>query len=829
MVRLGHHSCALALLIGVGLAPSIHAEERFLSFLFGPGSPETARRGAHAAADAARRWFQTPGAVIEVRRAGSPDAQSVDPQMGPKELEQAFAEVAAQARDADPASFLTALDAAVQAAALRPGTRLLVAVLNSPPLSSEAERTLEHLVDICRAKGMHVIVLDIAEGARSVSNAAFENLAKRTGGLWLREAKALEPDVMMVAPTTKAEPAAQAAAEPAQPPSAAAPSAPAAGPRSQFEIPVYTRFIRTSGTGSVSSGVFARALGSADAKGSPVLVANASTGPLKGLLLVESPLSSLKFETDASAGTYLARARVTAMVRNSKGVAVWSGSKETNIRGPLRKLDTRQQGGLYFMRELSLLSGDSYTLEAKVEDLVAGSSGTTRTPLRTGAGAPGLMASDALAVRRFAGSADKFEADQVFSYEGEALAPVLHPVFNAGERINLRLFFVIYPDINGPQPDMNLELVREGHAVARVPIQFKTQVRGSEFASGASGPGAADATGGHTIGNTPIPTARAREFPYLASVSGAKLSPGNYEAVVTIRQGGSVITRTVAFKVAGNASAVAETAGGPRAASGGDFDPEGADVVLPEIAPATLDSSGLAMGAEEQKRLWEEAAKNVLGYSSHLPNFRCTQETRRFAAPMRTPDLLKETDSFKDELTYEGGKESYRRVELNGAKVETAPLDSKGVHSRGEFGSMLMGLFDPAIKVSYKWAGRAMAMGVLCQVFELEVVRATSNFTLDHNGRREPVGYTGRIFIDEDTGLVRRLTIVGVGLPKDFGLQSPTFSLEYGMVRIGSNDYLLPLRSILQLRLVRSFVRNETVFRGYRKFEASSEVKFEKK
>jgi hypothetical protein len=70
---------------------------------------------------------------------------------------------------------------------------------------------------------------------------------------------------------------------------------------------------------------------------------------------------------------------------------------------------------------------------------------------------------------------------------------------------------------------------------------------------------------------------------------------------------------------------------------------------------------------------------------------------------------------------------------------------------------------------------------------------------------------------------------VGVGLPKDFGLQSPTFSLEYGMVRIGSNDYLLPLRSILQLRLVRSFVRNETVFRGYRKFEASSEVKFEKK
>lgn len=800
-----------------------------MTFVFGPASPETAKRGAHAAAEAAHHWLQTPGAVIEVRRAGSPDAQNVDPRLDPKELEQAFAEVAAHAREADPAAFLTTLDAAVQAAALHSGTRLLVAVLNSPPWSSDGERTLTNLVDLCRAKGMRVVVLDIAEGARSVSNAALENLAKRTGGLWLREAKALEPNLMMVAPVAKDEPAAQAVVEPAPPRSAAAPSSPAAGAGRQFEIPVYTRFIRTSGSGSVSSGAFARALGAADARARPASAANITTGPMKGLLLVEAPLNALKFETDDRAGNYQARARVTATVRNSKGVAVWSGSKESSVHGPLRKMDTREKGGLYFMRELTLLPGDHYTLEAKVEDLIAGSSGTVRTPLRTGEGAPGLMASDALAVRRFTGSADKFEADQVLSYEGEALAPVLHPVFNAGERINLRLFFVIYPDINGPQPEMNLELLRDGHPIARVPIQFKNQVHGNELASGAAGPGGSDPTGGHGVSSTPIPTARAREFPYIATVSGTKLSAGNYDAVVTIRQGGSMITRTVPFKVAGNATAVAETGGGPRVAAGGDYDPEGPEVALPEIAPATLDSSGLAMGLEEQKRLWDEAAKNVHGYSSRLPNFRCTQETRRFSAPMKTPDQLKETDSFKDELTYEDGKESYRKLEINGAKVELAAIDTKGVHSRGEFGSMLMGLFDPAVHVSYKWAGRAMAMGVLCQVFQLEVQRATSNFTLDHNGRREPVGYTGRIYIDEDTGLVRRLTIQGVGLPKDFGLQSPTFLLEYGMVRIGSNDFLLPLRSVLQLQLVKNFVRNETVFRGYRKFEASSEVKFEKK
>jgi len=66
----------------------------------------------------------------------------------------------------------------------------------------------------------------------------------------------------------------------------------------------------------------------------------------------------------------------------------------------------------------------------------------------------------------------------------------------------------------------------------------------------------------------------------------------------------------------------------------------------------------------------------------------------------------------------------------------------------------------------------------------------------------------------------------GAGLDKDFGLRSPALSFDYGMVRIGTQDYLLPLRSVLQLRHTKAFVRNETVFRGYRKFEAESEIKF---
>ena len=47
------------------------------------------------------------------------------------------------------------------------------------------------------------------------------------------------------------------------------------------------------------------------------------------------------------------------------------------------------------------------------------------------------------------------------------------------------------------------------------------------------------------------------------------------------------------------------------------------------------------------------------------------------------------------------------------------------------------------------------------------------------------------------------------------------------MARIGDEDYLLPLRSVLQVRQGKQVVRNETRFREYRKFEASSQIKYQ--
>jgi nucleotide-binding universal stress UspA family protein len=812
------------LLLAVPFAPGLYAEDGLLTFVFGPSSQEAARQSAHAAAAAARHWVQTGGGVVEIRRAGNPDIKRIDKVPDAREMELTFIDTALAARDADPSSFLFTLDSAAQAAAMHSGARIVVAVLNSPPFSSDGERALEHLGEICQAHGVRVLVLDVGEGVKTVPNPALNALTAKTGGAWMRQAKSLETQVALAAPADEPAPV-QAAAKAAE----AAPSAPGAVLKS--EIPVRIRFIRTSGTGSTSESItdheadfgmtatLSNVNGVVGGGGGSMEVSywpNDPNAPLQGLVTVESPLNALKFDIDDNAGSYLARARITATVRNVKGAAIWTGRRDVTVHGPMQKLNERREGSMFFMRSVTLVGQGPFSMEAKVEDLVGNTMGFIQTPVKVGRNARSLVATDAVAVRPFKGSVDKFEADQVLSYEGEALSPVLDPVFRAGQPVDLQIYLRLYPDIHGDPLDLSMDVMNEGRVVAHMSLPFKSGLANSAREGPTNGAG----------GTSSMVGGQAHEFPYLVNMKGAKFPAGDYQGIISIHQGKSVIKRVVAFKVVGDGTTPPVEVAKVTHTSAAADDAEIAAVVLPDIEPATIDSSGLKMRDEGQKQLWDAAAKSAMHYLDQLPNFRCIQETHRFTAPVKTPDQLKEADSYKDELIFEDGKERYQRIETDGVKADNAPVENKGISSRNEFGSLLRGLFDPDIAATYHWAGRSMTMGVLCQVFEFEVSKAKSNFVLHWGSMIEAAGYTGRVFIDDETGMVRRLTIQGTGLPKEFGLQSPSLSLDYGIVKIGRDDYLLPLRSMLQLRHAKAFVRNETVFRGYRKFEAESQIKY---
>jgi len=190
------------------------------------------------------------------------------------------------------------------------------------------------------------------------------------------------------------------------------------------------------------------------------------------------------------------------------------------MRGPLKKLDARRAGNIYYLREVVLPAGQ-YTLEATVEDLIAGKTGGVREPLRTGMGVPGFTVSDALVVRPFNAAADRLEADQILAYDGNAISPVLDPVFQANQPFTLQIYLIVYPDIYGAQPEMSLELLRHGRVVGRSALPFTDKIRNESVEGGSMG----------MVGE------QKHEFPYLATLRGVQLGPGEYEARVTVRQG----------------------------------------------------------------------------------------------------------------------------------------------------------------------------------------------------------------------------------------------------------------------------------------------------
>ncbi len=493
------------ILLWLAAAGHARAEERSLVILFGPTAEDSGRAAVQALAGTAHEWLKSEGAAIELRRPGISEGQELTRHIQTKDLERTFLDAAAAGRQTDLPGFLNALDKAAYALARRGGKRLLITVVESPPPAAlasikggpeEFDNRLAQTIEFCRSNSENVIVVDSSGPASKEPLPALKSLAAATGGMLVRDPKTLDASVLIVAPVPKAGSEVVGSAPPVPPPKG---------------LRVQTRFIRTL----------------------PARTKNLTSdlGPTNGLLLVECPFDALQFR--AEGGRYAVQARVTETVRNAEGKPVWEAGKEISLKEPLKKQDVRRAGSLFYMRELQL-PGGQYTIEATVEDLLAGKTGTISRALKAGDSLPGLGMSDALFVRPFNNSADRFEADQVLSYDAKALSPILDPVFQAGREFDLQLYFVIYPDLRGAQPEISLEILRNGQAVGRSQLPFNDRIRNT------TGEGQAlDAKG-----------EQKHEFPYLASILKASFDAGQYEARVTVRQGRSTITGAVPFRVA---------------------------------------------------------------------------------------------------------------------------------------------------------------------------------------------------------------------------------------------------------------------------------------
>jgi len=240
-----------------------------------------------------------------------------------------------------------------------------------------------------------------------------------------------------------------------------------------------------------------------------------------------------------------------------------------------------------------------------------------------------------------------------------------------------------------------------------------------------------------------------------------------------------------------------------------------------------------APSSEEQGKVIAEVREKALTYVESLPDYICSQVTRRFVDPTGH-ESWHPTDVILARLTYFEKKEDYKLVTVNNTVATDRPYTSVGgAISQGEFGSMMRGLFDPRSDAEFRWQGWTTLRGHVSYVFSYVVPLEHSQFTIDwrgtsrDQGRIITAGYHGSIVVDKATSQVLRISLEADNIPRDFPVRRSSEVLDYDLIKIGDRESLLPVAAEFRSLAGHRSARNLVEFRNYRKFSADANISFE--
>jgi hypothetical protein len=222
----------------------------------------------------------------------------------------------------------------------------------------------------------------------------------------------------------------------------------------------------------------------------------------------------------------------------------------------------------------------------------------------------------------------------------------------------------------------------------------------------------------------------------------------------------------------------------------------------------------------------EKARAAAETFSEKLPNYVCKEFMARFAS-MSHPVDWRALDVVSAEVVYEGGKESYRNVEVNG-KARKSFEDTNGSWSTGEFASTLRDILSPWTAAEFHPRRNALIAGMAAKVYDFSVERTNSHWHVQVAAQSINPAYKGSLWIDPKSGRVLRIEMQARALPEEFPLDTVESAVDYENVRIGEGTFLLPAHaeSLSCERGTSHCSRNVIDFRNYHKFNSETSITF---
>lgn len=255
-----------------------------------------------------------------------------------------------------------------------------------------------------------------------------------------------------------------------------------------------------------------------------------------------------------------------------------------------------------------------------------------------------------------------------------------------------------------------------------------------------------------------------------------------------------------------------------------------ASASLPAAAPPAVRTEPVmppAPSPAEVKAILAEISENSLNYSKGLPNYLCTQVTRRRVDP--GTGSWHDSDTIIEQLSYYEQQEKYKVMMVNNTMVTGAKEHEQlgGAVSSGEFGSILRALFSPETQTEFTWERWGGLRGHWQYVFTFRTLQPMYSITHDGSKRTVHTRTHGQIFADRDTKMVMRLHMECEGIPADFPIQSVTLDQDYDFEDIAGQQYMLPLHSDVRSREGSYKSWNEVTYRSYHKYGAEATISFD--
>lgn len=233
---------------------------------------------------------------------------------------------------------------------------------------------------------------------------------------------------------------------------------------------------------------------------------------------------------------------------------------------------------------------------------------------------------------------------------------------------------------------------------------------------------------------------------------------------------------------------------------------------------------------EKKNQLLEQVTEYARNYVKNLPNFTCTQFTRRYVDTTNT-ESFRLIDNVVETLSYSNGREDYKVVTVNDKMMPNADHWSLGgTTSSGEFGTDMKVLFDAETRAEFEWENWTTWHGRRTHKIFYRVRQPNSKYSIGYERSQSFVpGYKGYVYVDADLGMIMRITREVEDLPADFPIQNVKQITEYSFQKIGEREqeFLVPIYSVVTSKAGRQMTKNETQFRNYRKFGTESIIKFD--